>query len=144
VSITEHRAVRRRKVHLRAKGRHRGGAVCHIRAISGRGQAAGLVDEVAEDALQSQRFGGEGAGGRAEIGKAPKRKLHGAVRDGQRLSLRFPTFLPPGSASAFYLSAFCSVQSSNVRLGLVPAGVVSFQATMETGLKSGPGHSHLQ
>ena len=29
----------------------------------GWGQAVGLVDEVAERALQSQRFGGEGAGG---------------------------------------------------------------------------------
>ena len=28
-----------------------------------RGQAVGLVDEVAEGAFQSQRFGGEGAGG---------------------------------------------------------------------------------
>jgi len=32
----------------------------------GRGKAAGLVDEVAEGALQFQTFGGEGAGGRAE------------------------------------------------------------------------------
>jgi hypothetical protein len=40
----------------------RGGAVCHIRAISAGVQAVGLVDAVAERALQFRGFGGVGAG----------------------------------------------------------------------------------
>jgi hypothetical protein len=39
-----------------------------------RGQAVGLLDKVAELALQGQYFGGEGAGGRAENLKLGKQK----------------------------------------------------------------------
>jgi hypothetical protein len=38
------------------------------------GQGVGLVDEVAEGALQGQGFGGEGAGGRAEKLKLGEQK----------------------------------------------------------------------
>ena len=46
----------------------RGGAVCHMRAISAGGEAVGLVDEMAEGALQGQGSGGEGEGGFAVSG----------------------------------------------------------------------------
>ena len=40
----------------------RGGAVCHIRAISAGVRPADLVDDVAEDALQGEGFGAARAG----------------------------------------------------------------------------------
>jgi len=46
----------------------------------------GLVDEVAEGALQGQGFGGEGAGGRAEKLKLGKQKAKIATREGRRRS----------------------------------------------------------
>ena len=53
-----------RAIHVAGRGMGmRGGAVCHMSAISVGGQGVGLVDEVAEGALQFQGFGGEGEGG---------------------------------------------------------------------------------
>ena len=49
-----------------------------------RGQAVGLVDEVAERALQLQGFGGAGAGGRAEKLKLGKQKAEIARRRARR------------------------------------------------------------
>ena len=49
-----------------------------------RGQAVGLIDEVAEGALQVQGFGGEGVGGRAEKLKLGKQKAEIARRRAPR------------------------------------------------------------
>jgi hypothetical protein len=49
-----------------------------------RGQALGLIDEVAERALQAQNFGGEGEGGRAEKLKLGKQKAVIARRRARR------------------------------------------------------------
>ena len=57
-----------------------------------RGQAVGLVDEVAGRALQFQGFGGEGEGGRGEKQKWGKQKSEIARRR-VRQFLALPNFL---------------------------------------------------
>jgi hypothetical protein len=61
-----------------------------------RGQGVGLVNEVAEAALQVQGFGGEGAGGRAEKLKLGKQKAaiarRRARRSGVSSAIRDPRF----------------------------------------------------
>ena len=63
----------------------RGGAVRDVSSISTRGEGVGLVDEVAEGALQVYGIGGEGAGGFDGPGElVPQRVKAGG---GQRLLL---------------------------------------------------------
>jgi hypothetical protein len=62
----------------------------------------GLVDEVAEGALQGQGFGGEGAGGRVEKLKSGKQKAEIAGRRAPRLAA--PSY-PPN------LPVFCALPS---------------------------------
>src|ERR1039458_1888479 len=75
----------------------RGGAVFHMKINLRRGRAGGLVDEVAEGALQLQGFGGAGAGGCAEIGKAESgnRNTEGAAVSASFLLSPSSYFLRP-------------------------------------------------
>jgi hypothetical protein len=122
----------------------------------------GLVDEVAERALQFQSFGGAGAGGRAEKLKLGKQKAEIARRRARRSAapsclpiflflapcfLNAPGFRFPLSArrfqvSGFSLSAFQLFASWPVEqraLGLLLAGGEFDQAPNEMGSNGRPG-----
>ena len=109
-----------------------------------RGQDGGLVDEVAEGALQAHGFGGEGAGGRAEKLKLGKQRAEIARRRARRsTAVSCPSQFPvprallsslcgfPSLVSAFSLSAFQLFASWPVEqraLGL-PLGEGDFNQT---------------
>ena len=88
-----------------------------------RGQGVGLVDEVAEGALQFQSLGGEGAGG-GSSGRAPERGAWGVVSGNflSRMCFASPTQVSESrSVTArslllgFSTAYFPRNQSSNVR-----------------------------
>ena len=82
-----------------------------------RGKAVGLVDEVAQDALQFHSFGGEGAGGFVGAGVFGARSVEAGGGQQQFLALPIFLFLAEWFSalgfllSAFSVSAFCFLAS---------------------------------
>jgi hypothetical protein len=110
-----------------------------------RGQGVGLVDEVAEGALQGQGFGGEGAGGfdRSSVRawSVERRRRSAAVSCPPHLPLRLRVFAPLlfTSTAGFSFQRFASWPVEQRALDLLLVGSDFDQAPNEIGANQSAG-----